>query len=382
MPSSSFTSSPGERPWPAARVRTLHLSGDVDEEDCAELTARIHRLAGEADAGPFVALELSRAVRLSEAAAHALIRLVLAGGERHPRVVLTGEWLSHPDLARHRSEPAGAPGEEASVLERQLQDLRASLLTRPLIAQAQGVLQERYALSASVSTFDLLRESSQRHNIKLRSLAAAFLSAPRPPGEVPLWFPGRKRAPVPALDFARQMERSRVPRSALAEAALRAALRGTRSDWGLLQVVDPVIGLQLEADHEMPKELLDLLARVPEPDEQSMAARALEHGVRIDHVEDEDGSPFGEGLGRLLRKAGVGRAHCAPLLSPAGARTGVITVFAPVGRDRLSETESKALDLIAAQTGAWLDWHRRTVVMDALEFLHRRARTLAVPLAT
>ncbi|NEB66390.1 ANTAR domain-containing protein, partial [Streptomyces fulvissimus] len=44
-----------------------------------------------------------------------------------------------------------------------MHDLRANLRTRPLIAQAQGILQERYGLRDAETAFDLLRDSSQQH---------------------------------------------------------------------------------------------------------------------------------------------------------------------------------------------------------------------------
>jgi hypothetical protein len=36
--------------------------------------------------------------------------------------------------------------------------------------------------------------------------------------------------------------------------------------------------------------------------------------------------------------------------------------------------EAAELDRICAEAGAWLNWHQRTIVLDALEYLHRQAR--------
>jgi hypothetical protein len=36
--------------------------------------------------------------------------------------------------------------------------------------------------------------------------------------------------------------------------------------------------------------------------------------------------------------------------------------------------EGSELDRTAAEAGTWLQWHQRTVVLDALEYLHQNAR--------
>lgn len=39
----------------------------------------------------------------------------------------------------------------------------------------------------------------------------------------------------------------------------------------------------------------------------------------------------------------------------------------------LSAAQARVLDEIGGQAGSWLAWYRRTVVLDALEYLHHRA---------
>ncbi|WP_239110737.1 ANTAR domain-containing protein, partial [Streptomyces microflavus] len=84
--------------------------------------------------------------------------LVLDGAGHTPRLVLTGEWDSPEGAAPGRAEGRSGPRGESEV-----HDLRANLRTRPLIAQAQGILQERYGLRDAETAFDLLRDSSQQH---------------------------------------------------------------------------------------------------------------------------------------------------------------------------------------------------------------------------
>ncbi|MBT2893799.1 ANTAR domain-containing protein, partial [Streptomyces sp. McG2] len=183
MAPTPFTLSSTTRSWPSAQVTTVRLTGHVDAETWPRLAACLEQ-ALAISAGPYVAVELGAGAELSDAAARRLIRLVLDGAGNTPRLVLTGGWSSAEETA---PGPERTPAGAGSQSEAEVHDLRASLRTRPLIAQAQGILQERYGLRDAETAFDLLRDSSQQHNVKLRTLASVFLSAPRP-ADGPQWF--------------------------------------------------------------------------------------------------------------------------------------------------------------------------------------------------
>ncbi|HEY3339465.1 MAG TPA: ANTAR domain-containing protein [Propionicimonas sp.] len=72
-------------------------------------------------------------------------------------------------LAAHASVAARAVGERSSLegTGRQLQD---ALLTRDIIGQAKGILMERLRITPD-DAFDVLRNSSQRLNVKLHEVA-------------------------------------------------------------------------------------------------------------------------------------------------------------------------------------------------------------------
>jgi hypothetical protein len=77
-----------------------------------------------------------------------------------------------------------------------------TLRTRPLIAGTIDELRERYELSGSDAAVTLLRRSSQRYNLKLHTLALAFLSAPPARPGQPRWSVAvivrrRHRSPSP-----------------------------------------------------------------------------------------------------------------------------------------------------------------------------------------
>jgi len=72
-------------------------------------------------------------------------------------------------LAAHASLAARAIGERTSV-QRVDHDLQAALLSRDVIGQAKGILMERLNMTPD-QAFDILRDSSQRLNVKLREVA-------------------------------------------------------------------------------------------------------------------------------------------------------------------------------------------------------------------
>jgi GAF domain-containing protein len=57
-----------------------------------------------------------------------------------------------------------------------MRNLRAALITRSTIGQAQGLLMQRRGLTAG-NSFDLLRKASQERNVKLRDLAGSLVAA-------------------------------------------------------------------------------------------------------------------------------------------------------------------------------------------------------------
>lgn len=95
---------------------------------------------------------------------------------------------------------------------RRLRDLRGKIRSHPLIAQAQGVLPERYRLRGPSAPFDLLRDTSQRHNIRVRAPVGAVLTAPRPRTGTRASCPAHP-GPGPALGFLADVRVDRINRS-------------------------------------------------------------------------------------------------------------------------------------------------------------------------
>lgn len=266
--------------------------------------------------------------------------------------------------ARESAGPDGAgDGVELDRLRSQVRDLRDKLSTRPLVAHALGMLQERYGLPDMAAASALLNQSSQRYNVRMRELAAAFVVA-RPPCSpaAALWFPGRVRSPEPRVTFAPV---SRGGRAALLDLLLDAAVTGTSAAGGVVRVFDAARGdLVVERRRGLPR----LLAEKP----RGSAAWpvALDRTVIVDVG---DGRYFTEGVREVLLDAGVRVVVCTPLAARADRPLGIVSTLHTDSAPCCADV--RLLERVGAEAGTWLAWHTRTVTLDALEYLHRIART-------
>jgi GAF domain-containing protein len=169
-------------------------------------------------------------------------------------------------------------------------------------------------------------------------------------------------------------------RALVLETAVRAGLAHADSDHGELHVVDPYRrGLELEVSHGLSRDHLDHFGQVA-PDQGCLAAQVLRERAPVT-VPDLAEAPSLTDRRGLAVLAGEGlRAACGvPLIAArtAAGRVRLLGVLCVYHRfvDRVpTEEELHGLNRIAGQTATWLDWHYRTVVLDALEYLHAHAR--------
>ncbi|WP_217709552.1 ANTAR domain-containing protein [Amycolatopsis sp. Hca4] len=170
-----------------------------------------------------------------------------------------------------RSRAPDGPA-ELDRLRQELADLRTKLATRPVIARALGVLQERYRLADMDEAFRLLRYASRHHNIKLLVLAKALLELPRPRDRT--WLIGPLQRPAPPLRFARDRP-GKTPATVLE--LLHATLDCTGAAAGYAQLPgDTDTGLRLAACHGLGAEFAEAFAHLE--GEQSTCTAALVRG--------------------------------------------------------------------------------------------------------
>ncbi|MFE7765650.1 ANTAR domain-containing protein [Streptomyces sp. NPDC057438] len=277
-----------------------------------------------------------------------------------------------------RPEPEGgdeAVREELARLRAEVRRLRTGADGRTLIAQAQGMLRERYALQDAETAFALLQRASQQYNVKLRTLAGAALGAPRPDGRSARWFPGRIRRAEPALGFAaaRPPRAGRGNRSEVLAAVLERTLAVVGTGMGNVQIADRAEGgLRIERHTGLTADFVDFFAYVG--DDGTACARAAREASQVT-VRDVATDPvFTEDAREAILRAGSRACHSVPLTSSSGLVVGMVSAHLERPLRGLTRAQTKELTVVGAEAGEWLAWYDRTVVLDALEHLHTLGR--------
>ncbi|MFF8833344.1 ANTAR domain-containing protein [Streptomyces sp. NPDC015131] len=271
---------------------------------------------------------------------------------------------------------AGDTGDEVARLREQLRHLRARARNRPLVAEAQGLLRERYRLADSETAFALMQLASQRHNVRLRTLAEAVVRLERPRDGGEQWFPGRTRHPAPSLDTLAVDDPSHAHRGAVLGAVLSQTLAVTATHMGNVQIGDHAGGgLWMEKHTGLSDDFVSFFDHVG-PSGTSCAQAAQD--VRQVTVHDVATDPvFAEDARGAILEAGSRSCHSVPLVS-GGRVLGMVSAHFDRPIADLHTAQLAALDHTGRQVGRWLAWYDRTVVLDALEDLHTLARDPAM----
>lgn len=263
----------------------------------------------------------------------------------------------------------GADHDENRRLRAEVRDLRARARAHALIAEAQGMLRERYALSDADSAFTLMRLASQRFNVKMRTLAETLLSAPRPDARETMWFPRRARLAQPALSFPAAREVGPGNRGAVLKAVLSQTLAVVGTDMGNVQLVDRVRGgLRIEAHTGLTADFVDFFGHVGE--HGTSCAQAARDVAQVTVHDVETDPVFTTSAREAILAAGSRACHSVPLTTSSGLCVGMVSAHLDHPLGELTTAQLKALEAVGAQAGQWLVWHERTVVLDALEYLH------------
>ncbi|MEW2258351.1 GAF domain-containing protein [Streptomyces sp. NPDC047869] len=378
----------------ADRAVVLRLSGTLDRYGAGMLGRELDlRLARADRRGLRLVLDVSGVSRMSTEVRDALDArtrhlgagpVLVSGACPEVRAVLTAAALPgvrlcptlEEALAAVCREAADGPRPEAAARPEDVRSevfgLRAKARTSGLIGIAQGILLARYGLPGPEEAFDLLREGSQHHNVPLRVLAAAAVSAPAPhaPGE---WFPGRRHLPPPVLGLALPGPVDVRDRRQVLRAAVYAAVTVTDADAAEIHLTDHTReeALVLEAHHALDAAYRDCLALVCGP--PAVCSRALAAGKPVT-VADVAADPelAGHPVGRATLAAGSRAVHSTPMTTAEGHCKGVVSVHRADPGAWLDRGQEAALDELAADLAAWRSWYCRTVVLDALEYLHAR----------
>ncbi|WP_371667241.1 ANTAR domain-containing protein [Streptomyces sp. NBC_00289] len=284
----------------------------------------------------------------------------------------------HVDGTATATAAAGWPSSRA------FRDVRRRARGWPIVAQAQGVLQGRYGLDGRAA-LSLLQHVSTRHNVKLRSLSAGLVAASPPAPGASRWFAGRARRPAPTLPFLRGRPPGKANTAEVVEALLPVALEAAGSRMGNVQLADTSTGdLWIEAQRNHSDVFLDFFDCVSAPgpaaspgSEDSACGLASSWGVPVT-VLDVATDPVYDAPGRAaMLESGSAACHSVPMTTPNGDLIGVVSAHYPhrnAVNHVLGAERSHILHDVVDRAGAWLHWHRRTIILDALEDVHTGAR--------
>jgi GAF domain-containing protein len=366
------------------RLTVLALFGDADSG--ADLDDAL-RAPGPTQ----LVLDLSGLRRLSPAAARTLYRFAESAAE-HGRMLFLAACPAEAAAALARAQPPGGTGRgpystvsdalsvfltsaaapDGPHLRQHAVELRHELIAHALVTRAHGILMERYGVRNARSAAALLHAVGRRYGLGTVRLAAALAQAP-PPRAGESWFPRRVRVPAPAVGFV-DGTGGRTPSLPVFLDALRDTVCAiTRTGMADVQLIDAGDNtLRLESHCGLPVEFVNFFAVIDETTTAcGHAARKRERVV----VEDVATAPDFDETSRAVLLAAHSRSlQCTPIPGPAGRPQGMFSTHHDQPGHAYTGAELGALDRVAREAGAWLDWYRTTTLRAALEDLQRRAQ--------
>ncbi|MFJ6556798.1 GAF domain-containing protein [Streptomyces luteogriseus] len=191
-------------------------------------------------------------------------------------------------------------------------EVRNRQLARAAVEPAQRILVHRYRLAGLAEGFELLKQTSQRFNIKLHTLAGAVVRVAGPDAGAEQWFPRRARFVAPALpDLALRGARAES-QAVVLRAALRRVLHVTETDMGNVQLAEHGM-LRLEKHTGLNRYFTDFFAFVQ--DSTTSCAQAAQERQQITVKDVESADIFDDDSRHAILQAGSRAAHSLPLTS-------------------------------------------------------------------
>ena len=229
-------------------------------------------------------------------------------------------------------------------------------MSRATVRLAMVALQQQYALDENAA-FEVLRDASQRHNVKLRMLAGKMVSSPvtRPP---------RRPGPAPTLPFTAG-GRSCANYGEVLSELMRVAVSRAGADRGSVQLRDPVHGgLQIEGKRGFGQGFVDAFSYVGA--HGTPCGRAFDAGNQT-VVTDVESSPlFDESARATLLAHEVRSCVSTPILDTDGMVRGIVSSHHSRREAVPTDAELRQIRVLANQSGRWLEWYDQTVLPAAV----------------
>ncbi|OBF47501.1 hypothetical protein A5787_10320 [Mycobacterium sp. 852002-50816_SCH5313054-b] len=240
-------------------------------------------------------------------------------------------------------------------------------LSRTTIRLAIAALQQRYGLDDQAA-FEVLRDVSQRRNVKLRAVAAELLS-PSGDGQ------SGPTAPAPTLPFTIG-GRACSNRSEVLAELMRAAVTRCGAEGATVQLRDPVHGgLQIEGKRGFGQDFVDAFSYLDEP--ATPCGHAFGDARQV-VVADVDSSPsFSESAREILQANGVRSCVSTPIVDADGKVRGVVSTHQRQRDAVPDEADLRHVRMLADQCGRWLQWYDGAVLPVIVGEVHQAAAAQA-----
>jgi hypothetical protein len=246
---------------------------------------------------------------------------------------------------------------------------RVGILSRTTIRCAIERLQQLHGLLDPDSGFAALQKASQTHNVKLRSVAAAVLSAET------LSKSPRKRPPV--LSFSVRGGDAQPNRTHVLHDLLHSATELSEADYGAVQLRDPVHGgLIIEGQQGFGRDFLDFFSYI---DDAGTACGTTVAKRSQTFVEDVATSPIYTAQDRdVVLEAGVRSVLSTPLRDDTERVVGAVTTHFSAPRRNPGDAAAAAIQRQADECAQWLTWYEATAMPRIITSVHNAARAAKV----
>jgi GAF domain-containing protein len=249
---------------------------------------------------------------------------------------------------------------------------RAAALSRGTVGTAIALLRQQHDLESADRALELLRQTSQRHNVKLREVAAAVLGecATRRGASQNRRHRAKATTP-PALPFPAGSPAAQPNRTVVLHELMRSVVALTAAVGSTVHVRDWVHGgLRIEGHRGFGRDFLDFFSYV---DHHGCACGdTLLHEKQV-AVDDVASSPvFSEAARETVLAAGMKSVLSTPLLG-RGQIWGVVATYYDHPLHELADPLVRTVQLQANACARWLLWYDKSVMPTIVTGLHRAA---------
>jgi hypothetical protein len=230
------------------------------------------------------------------------------------------------------------------------------------------MLRRQHGIADPDTAFEVLRVVSQRHNVKLRSVAAAVISSAGNHEK----RNGTDLLPPPTVGFSPRACARRPNRTAVLQDLMRTAMTDAHADHSTVQVRDRIHGgLILEGSSGFGRDFLDFFGYVD--DGGSACGETLIDGQQV-IVDDVESSPvFDEPDRAMVLTAGVRAVVSTPLLDEHQNIWGVVSTHYTQANHAPSEPAARRVAQQAVDCARWLSWYDATMMPKVLASVHATA---------